>query len=174
MAYTLIFDNTTNTLQNYMGSNGVTYLGNRFNTGSDMIGKIVNKCEIVMKYNTGTLTGTVYCYVVKADLSLIEIGSLDATTITSSDVTYTFTNDSNTYAMQNGDSIALEFTSVSGSYLSPYYSSNNVSNCDYAKKQTTWSYVDSISSEGKYYSLDAGPTPGGSTFMPPPIAHVRL
>jgi hypothetical protein len=59
---------------------------------------------------TGNPTGTYQVVIRKGtdDSIAAVIGTIDASTITTSDALYTFTNTSNTYAIQAGDKLLIE------------------------------------------------------------------
>lgn len=185
MSYTLLFDNTTNAGATALGGqSGIkTYRGQRFDTGHDVIGNTVNKVEInLAKYQSAAIVGTFYCVVVKSDLTEIEIGSLDVSTLSDTQPTYTeytFTNDSNNYVMTDADMVCCKYLNNNGGaaiYLSCQYSTNEPANSNYVEHPSggTFEYPTTWSQPMKVYSLDAAPPTSSGTFLPPPPAMVRL
>ena len=65
-----------------------------------------------MLKKTGNPTGTAQLVIRKGtdDSIAVTIGTIDVSTITTSDALYTFTNTSNTYSFNPGDSLLLEYT----------------------------------------------------------------
>jgi len=178
MTYTLLWDNSTNTANTYLGnySGGKNYRGENFTGGTDVVGHVVNQVKVNLAYYNGTITGTAYVVVVKSDLSEIEIGSIDVSTLTSTLVEYTFTNDSNTYTMQNDDMVCLKYdVTVSSSYLMSQYSTNTFTNSDYCYKSGgSWTLNESsLSGAMKIYEKEGAPSSSG-VLLPPPPAMVRL
>ena len=109
--YTEIWSQTSITLDSPMsddcGSDNEG-LGQRWTTGNSMIGKVVNKVEIKLK-QTGSPSNNVTCYVVKADGTLIPIGTIDAGDLSGSYEVQTFISNSNSYALQSGDAVAVAY-----------------------------------------------------------------
>jgi hypothetical protein len=67
--------------------------------------------SLVLK-KTGNPTGTAQVVIRKGtdDSIAVTIGTIDVSTITTSDAVYTFTNTSNTYGINPGDSLLIEYT----------------------------------------------------------------
>jgi hypothetical protein len=93
-----------------------TRAGEQFGTGSSLIGKKITQVVLVLK-KTGTPTGTASVVIRKAvdDAIVATIGTIDVSTITTTDKEYTFTNTSNTYPLAAGDLLLIEYTGGSTS-----------------------------------------------------------
>ena len=181
MTYTLLWENTTNTSNTYLGryDGGKTYRGEVFQTGETaVLGKIVKEVKLPLANYNGSISGTAYVVVVKSDYSEIEIGSIDVSTLTSTLTEKTFTNASNTYVMQADDMVCLKYDVVVGtSYLMTQLSTNTFTNAAFAQKQydnppgtQTWlTPVDSLSAVMKIYGGSSSPSGTGGKDPPPPF-----
>jgi hypothetical protein len=78
--------------------------GEMFEVGSALIGQVITQVSLMLK-KTGNPTGT-YSVVIRKgtdDSIAVTLGTIDASTITTSDKLYTFTNTANTYKIAPGD-----------------------------------------------------------------------
>ncbi len=91
-------------------SGGALKRGEAPNNGSStMIGQKVGQVIMPIKHAGTALTGTIYCYVrnVSSNNIVATIGTLDASTITSSYADYTFTAVTS-YTLTSSDTISIE------------------------------------------------------------------
>jgi hypothetical protein len=111
--FTTVYNTTTGaTATQYYSLNGTltTRAGEVFETGSALINAALSQVSLVLK-KTGSPTGTATLVIRKSDDSIAAtIGTIDVTTITTTDALYTFTNTSNTYKIAVGDKLLLEYT----------------------------------------------------------------
>ena len=162
---------------------GKTYRGENFTGGTDVVGHVINKVTVNLGYYGGSITGNCYVVIVKSDFSEIQIGdAFDVSVLTSSLQEFTFTNDDNTYVMQEDDMVCLKYDKVinfNSGALMTQYSTNTFADSDYCYKEYsgstgTWTLNDSTLSG--CFGLYEGDTPvsTGSVTIPPPIAVVSL
>ena len=110
--YTLLWQHTGKSIDSVIdGSGGENEgLGERWTTGDTaVLGNVVNKVEVKLKVASGTPASTLTCAVIKADGTQITIGTMSASELTASYVTYPFINNDNTYTMTNGDGIGFTY-----------------------------------------------------------------
>lgn len=115
--YTLLWSQANESLDSGMSNDcgaDNAGLGQYWQTGyTAIIGHVVNKVIVNLK-KSGTPTGTFNCYVVKADGSLITIGSMSASTITTSYVSYEFVNNTNAVSMATNDAVGFNYSGTDG------------------------------------------------------------
>ena len=112
--FTAVYDTTTDTFaSDYWDLDGTaaTRAGEVFETGSGDVGKKLTQIVLMLK-KTGAPTGTANVVIRKLldDSVAVTLGTIDATTITTSEALYTFTKTDNTYAIVEGDKLLLEHT----------------------------------------------------------------
>jgi hypothetical protein len=132
----------TGTGQNEGFTGGITIIAQRISTGQVLIGKTVTRYDLSIRKvgaPTGNITGKI---INSSNVEQLNMGTLDASTLTTSFVTYTFENSSG-YTIADGDRLAI------------FYSSGDDSN------YPDWSMNTSSESNtnGSYYT---GTSPSGS------------
>lgn len=149
------------------------------NTGSTLIGRFIQDIQFYTKRGSGTGSGTVSAVMRDDSNTLLHtFWTALATTISETPAWTSNTTSAYNTAMAEGDYFALESTANNDPIV--YAGRNDSTTTDRfdtnISNATAYLPYDSDSEKDCYFKMTyttSAPT-SGATFMPPPIAHVRL
>ena len=143
---------------------GLSCIGNNYTDASFLLNK------------TGSPTGTVECAVYDSSgTKQVSLGTLDASTLTTSNVEYNFTDPDATYTCASGDRLVIDYSSGdSSNYIG--FAINNAGGDTSNQIQAlfvspSWS---TVSSRCVYFKLNeyVPPPETSSLLFPPPVAYI--
>ena len=147
-----------------------TIIGFSVPASSPVIGVSTNTIQFYLKNDTA-LTGTISCkyYASSSDVgtsSFTSLGTLDASTLTSAYVLYTFTGD--TVTLAEGNHIGIEYTASTANVWMQVLNSSNANSVFFQYGAGTVTPVTSRTPNWCY----SGSAGGSTLLFPPPVAYI--